>query len=79
MEQKFLRVGLYAIQRETHLETVPNVPDWTITSFEVDVDPYYDLGKGHFGVVKKGYWNRTPVAVKQVAEGSSEKVGGQSS
>ena len=74
IEQKVLQEGLNAIQRETHIKPVRSVPDWTITSFEVDIDPFFDLGKGHFGVVKKGLWNQTPVAIKLVEEGTSDKV-----
>ena len=74
IEQKFLQEGLNAIQRETQVKPIRGVPDWTITSFEVDIDPFHDLGKGHFGVVKKGLWNQTPVAIKLVEENTSEKV-----
>ncbi|KAJ6536274.1 kinase-like domain-containing protein [Mycena capillaripes] len=38
------------------------VEDWMISSFEVDYGP--EIGKGGFGTVYQGNWNRTEVAIK---------------
>jgi len=69
-----LKIGIECIERSSKLNARKTLPDWIISSLEVDIDEVEELGSGGFSVVRKGMWNRLLVAVKIMTSETSQKV-----
>jgi hypothetical protein len=74
IERKILALGVLAVERSTGSKAPKSLPDWTITSYDIDIDVSQNLGSGGFGNVAKGIWNGAIVAVKQMTAETPEKV-----
>jgi hypothetical protein len=72
--RKVLSVGMQAIQRVSGRQAPAQVPDWVITSYDVEVEKGRKLGVGGFGIVYRGIWNGTIVAVKQLMLETNQDV-----
>jgi hypothetical protein len=69
-----LKIGIECIERTSELKGRKNLPDWIISSLEVDIDMDEELGSGGFSVVRKGMWNGLLVAVKTMISETSQQV-----
>ncbi|KAG8843206.1 hypothetical protein FRB96_004233 [Tulasnella sp. 330] len=65
-EQRILKVGLKALQKSSGQNLPIKRPDWSITRFDIEIDPDGQLGNGGFGSVKKGKWGKVVVAIKEI-------------
>ncbi|KAG8980920.1 hypothetical protein FRB94_010320 [Tulasnella sp. JGI-2019a] len=65
-EQRLLKVGLKALQKSSGQKLPIKRPDWSITKFDIEIDPDGELGHGGFGSVKKGKWGKVVVAIKEI-------------
>jgi len=63
-----------SIQRVSGRQAPAQVPDWVITSYDVEIEKNRKLGTGGFGVVSRGTWNGTVVAVKQLMQETNQDV-----
>ncbi|KAG8871308.1 hypothetical protein FRB97_008813 [Tulasnella sp. 331] len=68
IERQILEGGLASLQRSTGRILRSEPPKWTITLFDIDMDNDAILGRGGFGVVKKGTWGKIAVAMKELAK-----------
>jgi hypothetical protein len=73
-ESRILKIGIECIERSSKLKTVKSLPDWIVSSFEVDIDEEEELGSGGFSVVRKGTWHGILVAVKTMTPETSHEV-----
>jgi hypothetical protein len=73
-ESTILKIGIECIERSSHLKAGKNLPDWIISSLEVDIDMEEELGSGGFSTVRKGTWNGLLVAVKMMTSETSQQV-----
>ncbi|KAF9531187.1 kinase-like domain-containing protein [Crepidotus variabilis] len=60
--RRFLRHSLTVLETSSPEQDSMPLEDWFITSFEVEYDD--PMSSGEFFQVKKGYWNKSPVAIK---------------
>jgi len=74
LESTILKIGIECIERSSKLKAGKNLPDWIISSFEVDIDMEEELGSGGFATVRKGTWNGLRVAVKMMTSETSQQV-----
>ncbi|KAG8998135.1 hypothetical protein FRB94_007191 [Tulasnella sp. JGI-2019a] len=74
LEERILQAGLISLQRTTGKKLPSKLPEWTITTYDVDIDPEGKLGEGGFGVVRKGRWNYISVAVKKMASDTNSRM-----
>jgi serine/threonine protein kinase len=73
-ESTILKIGIECIERSGNVKASKNLPDWIISSLEVDIDMEEELGSGGFSAVRKGMWNGLLVAVKIMTSETSPKV-----
>ena len=73
-ESRILKIGIECIERSSNLKASKNLPDWIISSLEVDIDMEEELGLGGFATVRKGIWNGLLVAVKMMTSETSQQV-----
>ncbi|KAG9031995.1 hypothetical protein FRB95_002017 [Tulasnella sp. JGI-2019a] len=73
-EERILQAGLTSLQTTTGKKLPSKLPEWTITAYDVDIDPEGKLGEGGFGVVRKGRWNNIIVAVKEMAPNTDPRM-----
>ncbi|KAF7333378.1 Kinase-like protein [Mycena venus] len=65
-EQKFYSHALQYLSSTSGQQI--KLEDWMISTFDVDYGP--EIGRGGFGTVFKGTWNRTEVAIKLIHNGN---------
>ncbi|EMD32225.1 hypothetical protein CERSUDRAFT_118856 [Gelatoporia subvermispora B] len=73
-ERRFIEQGLICLQRSTGRLAPTNSPRWTITAYDIDIDPEAELGGGGFGVVVRGEWRGLAVAVKRMKNNKKEDL-----
>ncbi|KAG8888793.1 hypothetical protein FRB98_006805 [Tulasnella sp. 332] len=73
-EERILQSGLASLQNYTGKKVPDKIPPWTITAYDVEIDPAEVLGRGGFGLVRKGRWNHLTVAVKQMTKETDQKT-----
>jgi hypothetical protein len=56
-EARFLRTASIALQRASKGHVPDILPDYVITSLEIDFQDTDLIGQGAFGCVYKGQWN----------------------
>ncbi|VDC03563.1 unnamed protein product [Peniophora sp. CBMAI 1063] len=70
-DKEFMQFGIEALSRLSGDLDV-NLPHWTITRFEVELDE--KIGVGFFGEVYKGRWHGDTVAIKILSEVTPRKL-----
>ncbi|TFY54870.1 hypothetical protein EVG20_g9534 [Dentipellis fragilis] len=67
IDREFMQSGVETLRRLTLQQgEAPELPSWTITRFEVDLEQ--SIGIGSFSTVYRGTWRNRTVAIKMLAE-----------
>lgn len=73
-ENQFLKLCQTSLEVSSRQAAPQQIPSWTLTAYDVDVNPLSSLGSGGYGEVKEGRFGGIDVAVKFMAKETSKKV-----
>ncbi|KAA1467039.1 WD40 repeat-like protein [Dentipellis sp. KUC8613] len=73
IDREFVQSGVEALRRLTLRQgDVPELPSWTITRFEIDIER--SIGIGSFSTVYRGTWRNRTVAIKMLADATPKNL-----
>ncbi|THH10883.1 hypothetical protein EW145_g1036 [Phellinidium pouzarii] len=71
LDREFIESGIDALRRLSHGQEI-NLPNWTITRYEVDLEE--KIGMGYFSDVYRATWRNHTVAVKVLALSTPQRL-----